>query len=79
MGVPITFIDKYNETQFEIVGRSGVIEWAINECNFFTPPSLDLQGIYKSMDKTWRVQNAYILINGKPETKYSRIFIRRKK
>lgn len=38
IGVPITFLDKYNPDQFEILGRSGDIGWATGECDFFTPP-----------------------------------------
>ena len=80
MGVPITFLDKYNPDQFEILGRRGDLEWAENECNFYTPPSKELQAKYKQMNKTWRVQNTYILSeNGVPQITYARVFIRRKK
>ena len=76
MGVPITFMDKYCPEQFEILGRRGDLEWAENECSFYTPPSPELQQKYKSMNRTWRVQNTYILENGVPKITYGRIFIR---
>lgn len=77
MGVPITFMDKYCPEQFAILGRRGDLEWAENECTFYTPPSLEMQAKYKAMDKTWRVQNTYILDeDGVPKITYGRIFIR---
>ena len=76
MGVPITFLDKWCEG-FEIVGRGGDIEYA-KGCGFFTPPSEEQSEEYKSMNKTWRVQNPYFVKGGSAETIYNRIFIRRK-
>ena len=78
MGVPITFMSSYNPDQFEILGRRGDLEWAENECEFYTPPSIELQKKYKALDKTWRVQNTYFVINGIPKSTYGRIFIRKK-
>lgn len=78
MGVPITFLDKYNPEQFELLGRTGDLEWAENVCDFFNPPEESLQKIYKKQNKTWRVQNAYYVLDGKAYNVYSRIFIRRK-
>jgi len=77
MGVPITFMDKYSPEQFNILGRRGDLEWAQNECTFYTPPSIELQRKYKAMNKTWRVQNTYVLDqNGVPHITYGRIFVR---
>ncbi len=77
MGVPITFMEKYCAEQFVILGRRGDLEWAQNECTFFTPPSEEMQRKYKAMNKTWRVQNTYILDEkGIPQITYGRIFIR---
>ena len=77
MGVPITFMDKYSPEQFVILGRRGDLEWAQNECTFYTPPSAEMQKKYKAMNKTWRVQNTYVLDkNGVPQITYGRIFIR---
>lgn len=77
MGVPITFMDKYCPEQFDIIGRRGDLEWAESECAFYTPPSEEMQRKYKAMNKTWRVQNTYLLDdNGVPQITYGRIFIR---
>ena len=79
IGVPDTFIDHYNPEQFEILGRSGDTDWVLNECDFFTPPPDDVIQKYKRMNKTWRVQNAYLVDeNETPIIVYSRIFIKRK-
>ena len=77
MGVPVSFLDKYNPEQFEIVWRGGDIEWAKNECTFFTPPAKEQQQKHRAANKTWRVQNAYVLNDeGLAQTIYQRIFIR---
>lgn len=76
MGVPITFMDKYNPSQFEIVGRSGDLDLAVNY-DFFTPPPKELQEKYKAADRTWRVQNAYFVNNGVARTAYTRLFIKK--
>ena len=79
MGVPITFLDKYNPGQFDIIGRTGNIEWATTECTFFTPPSEEMQNKYKKQNKTWRVQNGYYVTeDGIAHTVYDRLFIRNK-
>ena len=77
MGVPITFMDEYCPEQFDIIGRRGDLEWAESECTFYTPPSIEIQRKYKAMNKTWRVQNTYLLDeNGVPQITYGRIFIK---
>ena len=79
MGVPITFLDKYNPGQFDIIGRTGNIEWATTECAFFTPPTEEMQNKYKKQNKTWRVQNGYYVTeDGIAHTVYDRLFIRNK-
>ena len=79
MGVPISFLDKYCPDQFEIIWRGGDMEWAENECTFFTKPDDDKAEIYKQRDRTWRVQNPYLLdSDGFAQTVYQRIFIRKK-
>ena len=79
MGVPLTFLDKYCPEQFEIIWRTGDIDWAEKECPFFTPPSPDVAETYKRQDRTWRVQNPYFVnTDGKPQTCYFRILIRKK-
>lgn len=79
MGVPISFFDKFNPDQFELLGRTGDIEWA-RECGFFTPPPEEEAKVYKAQKKSWRVQNGYYVDdNGIAQTVYDRLFIRRKK
>lgn len=79
MGVPLTFLDKYNPDQFEIIWRSHDIEWAKNGCTFFRPPTAEKLAKYKKADKTWRVQIPYITdVNDNAKMTYQRIFIRRK-
>lgn len=79
MAVPITLMNCYNPEQFEIFGRTGDIEWATNECTFFTPPSEEKQRIYKNQNKTWRVQYGYYVTeDGIAHTVYTRLFIRNK-
>ncbi len=75
MGVPITFLDKYNPEQFEILGRTGDLDYCLKECEFYNPPSDGNSKKYKRKDKTWRVQNAYFVINEAPKTSYGRLFI----
>lgn len=78
MGVPISIV-LFSPEQFEIIWRSGDIEWAENECPFYTPPSKEQAEIYKKQDKTWRIQNTYLLDKqGKPNVVYQRIFIKSK-
>ena len=80
IGVPITFMDKYNPNQFEIIWRGGDIEWAENECDFYTPPTPENAAKYKQQDRTWRIQNPYLLDKmGNAHVVYQRVFIRRKK
>lgn len=80
MGVPITFMEKYNPDQFELLGRTGNIEWATSpDCYFFTPPDEETQSVYKKQNKTWRVQNGYhVTEDGIAQTVYDRLFIKNK-
>ena len=79
MGVPISFLDKYCPDQFEIIWRGGDIEWAEQECSFYTPPSTENANKYKLKDRTWRIQNPYLVDKeGNAHTVYQRIFIRKK-
>ena len=78
IGVPITFLDKYNPDQFEVVGRDGDLDLSVTY-EFFTPPSDDLCKKYRNANVTWRVQNAYFVVDGVAKTSYKRLFIRPKK
>lgn len=77
MGVPVTFLDKYNPEQFEIVGRDGDLDLAVTY-SFFTPPDEEHRKKYRQANVTWRVQNAYFVIDGNAKTSYKRLFIRLK-
>lgn len=81
MGVPISFLEKHNPEQFELLGMSGVLEWAVTECDFFNPPSDEITSICKKRSKTWRVQKAYLGDeDGMPLVPvYDRLFIRPKR
>ena len=79
MGVPITFLDKYNPSQFEIIWRGGDIEWCETDCSFYTPPTKEEATRFKKQDRTWRIQNPYLLDKaGNAKVVYQRIFIRNK-
>lgn len=78
MGVPLTFLEKYCPDQFEIIWRGGDIDWAENECDFYTPPTKDDALRYKKQDSTWRIQNPYLIdIKGNTKVVYQRIFIKK--
>ena len=70
MGVPISFMDKYNPEQFEILGVTGRGEMPGLKTKFYGP---DVEG--------WNDHNAHpvLLINGKLKSLYDRILIRHKK
>ena len=76
MGVPISFLDKYSPEQFDIVGRDGDLDLAV-DYPFFTPPPKEEQVTHRKRNVTWRVQNCYLLDEeGIAHTIYKRIFIR---
>lgn len=80
MGVPITFIEKYNPNQFKIVGIDRLpysIELGIGEmgkqwCNDFF--SIGNKGHY-----TPTMRNLCLYENGQAKIRFSRILIQRKK
>lgn len=78
IGAPITFLDKYNPDQFEVVGRDGDLDLSVTY-DFFTPPAEELREKYRRANITWRVQNAYFVVDGVAKTSYKRLFIRHKK
>lgn len=65
MGVPITFLDKYNPEQFEIIGKSSDIA--------------DMTEIRKMENAQGGGPRFYVMRNGTPIRMYERIVIRRKK
>lgn len=78
MGVPISFLDRYDPEQFEIVGRSHNLAWSqSSECDFFMPPPEEEQAQHRKHDRTWRVQIGYMLDeSGHAKCVYQRLFIR---
>lgn len=76
MAVPISFMDLYCPEQFKILGRTGDIIYCQNECDFFTPCDKEMQKSLKKANNTWRIQNAYMIHDGKAITFYDRIFIK---
>jgi hypothetical protein len=70
MGVPITFMDKYNPEQFEILGIT---------CRGYSPEYrtklYDTEHYEKANDLNG---SGCILVNGKPKMLYSRVLIRKK-
>ena len=72
MWVPITFLDKYNPEQFEIVGMAHGDAWV--ELGL-KPYPREL----KKLNKWMRDGDLYYMVNGMPILPYRRILIRRKK
>ena len=79
IGVPITFLDKYNPEQFEILGMSGDREFVDSDCDFFIPVTKEQKNIFKEQNKDWRDTHPYFS-DGDKLTKllYVRLFIRKK-
>lgn len=77
MGVPVSFLNRWDPDQFELLGRSGDREWAENECEFYRPPSAAEARRLKSLDRGWRPQHPYVLrADGTPNNIFERLFIR---
>ena len=76
MGVPITFMDKYNPTQFEIIGL-GIANLGL-ECGV-QPYKPEHKRYRKDVQKRGAVDgDLYFVTDGVVEVPYSRILIRRK-
>ena len=76
MGVPITFMDKYNPTQFEIIGL-GIANLGL-ECGV-QPYKFEHKKYRKEIQKRGAVDgDLYFVTNGIVEVPYSRILIRRR-
>lgn len=79
MGVPITFMDKYNPEQFEIIGIANGSELGV-ECGIsanLTPAQF--QVLVKENPNLRKGKVCYRDYNGKLQVQYNRIIIRRKK
>ncbi len=81
MGVPDTFLDKYNPDQFEIIGNAGDTSWArsagVQAMGAETIARLRRQG--NKAHVTANMNSLYLDQDGKILLPYSRIIIRRKK
>ena len=81
MGVPDTFLDKYNPDQFEIIGNAGDTGWArtagVQAMGVDTIARLRKQG--NKAHVTANMNSLYLDQDGKIVLPYSRIIIRRKK
>ena len=76
MGVPITFMDKYNPDQFEILGL-GIANLGL-ECGV-QPYKPEHRKYRKEIQKRGTVDgDLYMMIDGVVTVPYSRILIRRK-
>lgn len=72
MGVPITFMDKYNPDQFEIIG---IAEGDSGKELGLAPFDRKL----KELNKSLRDGQLFYMVNGYPQKPFTRIIIRRKK
>lgn len=72
MGVPITFMDKYNPEQFEIIG---IAEGDSGKELGLAPFDRKL----KELNKSLRDGQLFYMVNGYPHKPFTRIIIRRKK
>lgn len=59
IGVPVTFLDKYNPEQFEILGMSGDREFVESSCDFFIPVTKEQKSIFKKQNNDWRDTHPY--------------------
>lgn len=79
MGVPITFLDKYDQSQFEIVGRAENLDryglktkmYTTQECRDAHIEKYGKDGLY-NLNKS-----PILLIDGKLKVVYNRIFIKK--
>ena len=71
MGVPTTFLDKYNPEQFEIIGLA---EGDLGKELGLKPFNREL----KKLNKSLRDGQLFYMVNGYPQKPYSRILIRKK-
>lgn len=77
MGVPITFMDKYNPNQFDIIGL-GVANLGL-ECGI-QPYKPEHKKYRKEIQKRGAVDgDLYMIVDGEVTVPYTRILIRRKK
>lgn len=81
MGVPITFMDKYNPDQFEIIGNTCDTDW-IRAAGFAPMGQSTIDNLRAQGNKahvTANMNSPYIIKDGKVSLPYGRIIIRKKK
>lgn len=79
IGVPITFLDKYNPKQFKILGMSGDREFAEGDCDFFLKPCPEEKKTLKAQNKDWRDTHPYFSDGDKLiKLLYVRLFIKKR-
>lgn len=79
MGVPITFMDKYNPEQFEIIGNTCNTDW-IRSVGFKAMGQETIDRLRKQGNKAHVIANMkspYILTDGIVTLPYARIIIRK--
>lgn len=80
MGVPITFLDKYNPEQFEIIGNANDADWlktaGVGPLGQNTIDKFRAQGNKSHVSAN--MYSLYVTIKGKVFRPYGRILIRRK-
>lgn len=80
MGVPITFLDKYNPEQFELIGNTSDTDWlrsaGVKPMGQNTIDNLRMQG--NKAHVTANMNSLYIVKNDKVSLPYARIIIRNK-
>ena len=80
MGVPITFLDKYNPEQFELIGNTSDTDWlrsaGVEIMGQDTIDNLRRQG--NKAHVTANMNSLYIIKNDKVSLPYARIIIRNK-
>ncbi|MBO5641088.1 MAG: adenine-specific methyltransferase EcoRI family protein [Prevotella sp.] len=80
MGVPITFLDKYNPDQFELIGNTSDTDW-LRSVGVETMGQDTIDNLRKQGNKahvTANMNSLYIMRNGKVTLPYARIIIRNK-
>ena len=80
MGVPITFLDKYNPEQFDLIGNTCDTEW-LREVGVGIMGQATIDNLRQQGNKahvTANMNSLYIMKDGKVSLPYARIIIRNK-
>ena len=78
MGVPISFLERYNPKQFEIIWRSGDKKWAVTS-DFYVPFTEEKEIKARAVGSCFGRYNIWFeLKDGEMKEGYKRIFIRKR-